>query len=73
MRRRDAPHVLQPTTLLRSLASSLGNRGAVDNVRAVLEERQREVWVVDSLLRRLDPVTVPTVPDAARARPARVA
>ena len=73
MRRRDAPPVLQPTTLLRSLTSALGNRGAVDNVRAVLEARQREVWVVDSLLRRLDPGTVPTVPSAAPARPARVA
>ena len=48
--RRDAHPVLQPTTLLRSL----GNRGAVANVRAVLDERRREDWLVAALLRRLD-------------------
>jgi hypothetical protein len=67
--------MLQPTTLLRSLGGSLGNSGAVDNVRRVLEARQREEWVVDSLLRRLAPVTTPTLPTAppAPGRPARAA
>ena len=69
--------MLQPTTLLRSLGrslgGSLGNRGAVANVRAVLEARQREAWVVDSLLRRLDAETTPTLPAAPAARRSRVA
>ena len=44
------------TTLLRSiLDGSLGNAGAVDNVRSVLESRVRDDWVVDGLRSRLEP------------------
>ena len=50
------------TTLLRAL----GNAGAVDNVRSVLESRVREDWVVDGLLSRLEPAA----PAAAPAAPA---
>jgi hypothetical protein len=37
------------TTLLRSL----GNDGALANVEAVLEERQRQDWLVAGLTRRI--------------------
>ena len=69
MRRRDAALVLQPTTLLRSL----GNAGAVANVRAVLDARRREEWVLDSLLRRLEAAPLPVAPAVAVARHTRVA
>lgn len=63
---RDAPLVLQLTTLLRSvLSGSLGNAGAVANARAVLEARVREDWVVEGLAHRLDPA-VPTPAPARR-------
>lgn len=62
--RRDAPRVLRLTTLLRSL----GPAGAVANVQAVLDERQRQDWVVDGLLRRIEPV--PVAPAAAPVEPA---
>ena len=39
------------TTLLRSL----GNDGARANALLVLETRQREDWLVEGLVRRLDP------------------
>jgi hypothetical protein len=42
--------VLPPTKLLRSL----GNDGAVANVRAVLDQRRRGEWLVELLLHRLD-------------------
>ena len=52
------------TTLLRSfLAGSVGNAGAVANVRSVLEDRRREDWIVEGLLHRLEPV--PTATPAA--------
>ena len=54
--RRDAPPVLRLTTLLRSiLDGSLGNAGAVENVRSVLESRVRDDWVVEGLRSRLEP------------------
>ncbi len=64
MRGRDAPRMFRLTTLLRSL----GNPGAVANVRQVLEARQREDWAVEGLVVRLDPVpaAVPTRPAASR-------
>lgn len=46
----------QLTTLLRSL----GPAGAAANARSALDERLRDEWVVDGLLRRIDPVTAPT-------------
>ena len=58
------------TTLLRSfLAGSLGNAGALANVRSVLDARDREDWVVDGLLHRLEPAPVvqPARPAAAAA------
>jgi hypothetical protein len=61
--RRDSPTVLQLTTLLHRL----GPAGAVANVRAVLDERQREDWLVEGLAQRLDPA--PAQP-AAPAAPA---
>jgi hypothetical protein len=33
---------------------SLGNAGAVANAGALLEQRQRDEWVVESLARRLE-------------------
>jgi hypothetical protein len=48
---RDSPPVLRLTTLLRRLGPS----GAVANVRAVLEERQREDLLVERLACRLAP------------------
>jgi hypothetical protein len=55
--------VSQLTTLLRSL----GNDGAVTNVRSVLESRQREDWVVEVLARRLEPTAPPAVDPAVPA------
>jgi hypothetical protein len=72
--------VLRLTTLLRSfpagsfpgsfLSGSIGNARAVANVRSVLEDRHREDWVVEGLLRRLDaaPATQPVVEPATAAR-----
>ncbi len=37
-----------------NLLRSLGNEGALDNVRVVLEARQREEWLVAVLTRRLE-------------------
>lgn len=37
-----------------NLLRSLGNEGALDNVRVVLEARQREEWLVAVLARRLE-------------------
>src|SRR5690242_6860300 len=48
---RDSHRVLQLTTLLRRL----GPAGAVANVRAVLDDRQREDWLVQGLADRLAP------------------
>ena len=47
--------MLQLTTLLRSLGPS----GAVANVESVLDDRRREEWVVDGLLRRIESVPAP--------------
>jgi hypothetical protein len=44
---------------LLKMLKSLGNEGAVANVGAVLDERERERWIVDSLalqLERREPV-----------------
>ena len=61
------------TTLLRSfLAGSMGNAGALANALSVIEDRHREDWVVEGLLRRLEPVPV-TAPAADPAQVARVA
>jgi hypothetical protein len=70
-RRRDAPIVLQLTTLL----ARLGPRGAEANARSVLDERRREDWAVEGLVRRLDPApAVPAIPAAiGPEQPARVA
>ena len=54
------------TTLLRSL----GPDGAVANVQSVLDDRRREDWVVEGLLRRIDQEPAPL---ALPAEPARVA
>ena len=62
--RRDGARVSRLTTLLRSL----GPAGAVANVQAVLDERKRQDWVVDGLVRRIEPV--PAAPAAAPAEPA---
>jgi hypothetical protein len=51
----------QLTTYLRSL----GNPGAVANVRLVLEARRREEWVIEGLSRRLDPAAQDTTQRAA--------
>jgi len=39
---------------LTALVRSLGNDRAVDNVRAALERRQREDWLIVGLASRLD-------------------
>ncbi len=39
---------------LLKLLRSLGNEGAVANVGAVLQERERESWIVDSLALQLE-------------------
>jgi hypothetical protein len=62
--RREGPRVSRLTTLLRSL----GPAGAVANVQSVLDERQRQDWVVDGLVRRIE--TVPAAPAAASLEPA---
>jgi hypothetical protein len=70
--RREGPRVSRLTTLLRSsLRSSLrslGPAGAVANVQSVLDERKRQDWVVDGLVRRIE--TVPAAPAAASLEPA---
>ena len=62
--RREGRRVSRLTTLLRSL----GPAGAVANVQSVLDERQRQDWVVDGLIRRIEPV--PAAPAAASLEPA---
>jgi hypothetical protein len=57
------------TTLLRSL----GNDGAVANVEVVLEERQRQDWLVAGLTRRLAAHDRERVEVAAPAQPGTVA
>ena len=52
------------TTLLRSL----GNDGARANVLVVLESREREDWIVEGLVRRLEPHEPAVAPAAAGAR-----
>jgi len=60
--RRDADRMSRLTTLL----ASYGNRGAVANARSVLDGRRREEWLVEGLLRRLEPVAPePALPAAA--------
>ena len=56
----------QLTTLLRSL----GPEGAVANVQSVLDDRRREDWVVEGLLRRIGAEPAPL---ALPAEPAAVA
>jgi hypothetical protein len=56
--RRDSQLVLQLTTLLRRL----GPAGAVANVRAVLDERQREDRLIERLASRLDPAPASVLP-----------
>jgi hypothetical protein len=63
---RDAPGVLQLTTLL----ERLGPRGAEANVRSALDERRRQDWAVEGLVRRLDPAPASA---PAADRPGRVA
>jgi hypothetical protein len=57
------------TTLLRSL----GNDGARANAQLVLDSRQREDWVIEGLVRRLEPTNPAVRPAAAAEQPARVA
>lgn len=55
------------------LLRSLGNDGALDNVRAVLEARQREEWLVAVLTRRLDARDEATAASATDPQVAAVA
>ena len=55
---------------LTTLVRSLGNAGAQANARLVLESRQREDWIIESLARRLE---VTGAPALLPAQPARVA
>jgi hypothetical protein len=57
------------TTLLRSL----GNDGALANVEAVLEERQRQDWLVAGLTRRIAANDHARAAAAAAAQPASAA
>jgi hypothetical protein len=57
------------TTLLRSL----GNDGARANALLVLESRQSEDWIVEGLVRRLDPKDPAVAPAAAGSQVARTA
>jgi hypothetical protein len=61
--------VLQLTTLLRSLGPS----GAVANAASALDDRRREEWVVEGLLRRIESVPAPAVLPARTVAPAAVA
>lgn len=65
---RDPRAMPRLTTLLRSF----GNDGARANALAVLQTRQREDWVVEGLVRRLEPAT-PALPAAASDEVARPA
>jgi hypothetical protein len=54
---------------LTTFVRSLGNAGALANVRTVLDDRRREDWMVQGLARRLDGIG----PDSPAAEPAAVA
>jgi hypothetical protein len=47
---RDSHRVFQLTTFLRSL----GHRGSLANVQAVIDDRAREEWLVEGLTHRLE-------------------
>jgi len=55
---------------LTQLVRSLGNAGALTNVRAILDERVREQWLVDGLVSRLA-VREAQAPAELVAEPAR--
>jgi hypothetical protein len=68
-----SPPYVPPMARLRQLLWDAGTGAAVRNARVLLDERRREAWVVDALVRSLPSPERPAVEPVRPAAPAAAA